>query len=173
MKLLAISCNNCGAPLEVPEKTKFVTCRFCESQLQVHHTNSTAYTEVLEALERKTTQIADDVASLKIQNSLLQADRDWENLKQKYMVKGKDGYLSVPTKVGTLFGAVFGVCFGLIWTVVAGAMTGGVFAIFGLIFIGVVIAGSINSYNKAEQFEAAQKQYRSKRLDLISQEQQQ
>ena len=40
-KLLNLSCNHCGAPLQVPEETKYLTCTYCSSRLQVEHSGGT------------------------------------------------------------------------------------------------------------------------------------
>jgi Flp pilus assembly protein TadB len=78
MKLITLSCNQCGAPLEVPEETRFLTCRFCTSLLAVEHSESAVYTRVLEALERQTSELAHDVKAMKLQQELEQLDRSWE-----------------------------------------------------------------------------------------------
>ena len=57
MKLLALNCNRCGAPLEVPQKAKFITCTFCQTQLSIQRSGGAAYTEALEELGERTEQL--------------------------------------------------------------------------------------------------------------------
>ena len=33
MRLVSLNCNQCGAPLEVPEKVQFLTCGYCSARL--------------------------------------------------------------------------------------------------------------------------------------------
>ena len=66
MTPLKLTCNQCGAYLEVPEETRFLTCTDCSSQLEVHRSASTAYTEVLEAN-----------ATAKRELELEKLDREW------------------------------------------------------------------------------------------------
>ena len=66
MKHIYLTCNKCGASLEVPEATRFLTCTACSSQLEVHRSGSTAYTEVLEAVE-----------PVKLDLELEKLDREW------------------------------------------------------------------------------------------------
>ncbi|MFM7607050.1 MAG: hypothetical protein ACKO8Z_17870 [Prosthecobacter sp.] len=33
METLFVSCNHCGAPLQIGKGTRFVTCQFCQSNL--------------------------------------------------------------------------------------------------------------------------------------------
>ena len=70
MKLLALNCNRCGAPLEVPQKAKFITCTFCQTQLSIQRSGGAAYTEALEELGERTEQLVDDVEVLKLQGEL-------------------------------------------------------------------------------------------------------
>ena len=48
MELISVSCNHCGAPLEVPPGANYVTCAHCGSRLAVKRTGSAVYTELLE-----------------------------------------------------------------------------------------------------------------------------
>jgi len=66
MMPLKLTCNQCGESLEVPEETRFLTCTACSSQLEVHRSGSTAYTEVLEAAE-----------PVKLELELEKLDREW------------------------------------------------------------------------------------------------
>jgi LSD1 subclass zinc finger protein len=102
MKLLALNCNRCGAPLEVPEKAKFVTCTFCQTQLAVQRSGGAAYTEALEKLDERTEQIADDVEILKLQAELDRLDREWTSGRERYMRADNNGVMSVPTRAGAL-----------------------------------------------------------------------
>lgn len=47
MTLLSVSCNHCGAPLQITEETKFVTCLHCDHQLAVKHSDSAIFTGVI------------------------------------------------------------------------------------------------------------------------------
>lgn len=31
MRLISVNCNHCGAPLEVAEEVRFVTCAYCKT----------------------------------------------------------------------------------------------------------------------------------------------
>jgi uncharacterized Zn finger protein (UPF0148 family) len=64
MEILSMSCNKCGAPLQVPTGTNFVTCTYCKSALAIHRTGNAAYTEVLAGIDRKTDQILEHVEAI-------------------------------------------------------------------------------------------------------------
>ena len=125
MKLLALNCNRCGAPLEVPEKAKFVTCTFCQTQLSVQRSGGAAYTEALEKLDERTEQIADDVEILKLQAELDRLDREWTSGRERYMRTNQEGVMSVPNRSAAVIGMIISIVGGLAFTIISSTMTGG------------------------------------------------
>ena len=79
MPVVSVSCNHCGAPLEVAESPRFVTCRHCGSRLKIEHGQGAAYTEVLEELQATQREMADDIETLRLQNELERVDREWSD----------------------------------------------------------------------------------------------
>jgi hypothetical protein len=182
VKLLSVSCQHCGGPLEVPARVTQITCQFCGARLQVQRSGNAVFTETLDQLAQQTGRIADNTEYIRLQNELERLDREWMLEKERYMVRGKDGELSVPSKTASVVGAVIVVGFGLFWTIVAAGMTGaffrmggggfgaigGIFPCFGLVFIGLGIATSIHHFSKASDFELRQRQYHHARQRLLS-----
>ena len=78
MKVLDLNCNQCGAPLEVPAKARFVTCSFCNTRLQIQHQGAAAYTEVLEEMSGDIQQIRRDVAIQRL-------DQEWMIKRERYV----------------------------------------------------------------------------------------
>jgi uncharacterized Zn finger protein (UPF0148 family) len=166
MKLLALNCEHCGAPLEVPPKVRFVACNYCSARLEVHRSGSSAYTEVLETIDTRTEQIARDVEYLKRQKELEDLDRAWTLERAKYMVRGNDGELSVPSKGSSaVIGSVV-VAFGIFWTITAGALFPPM-AIFGVLFVGFAIFAVVSGVRKAEEYERRHRLYEQKRRALL------
>lgn len=75
MSLLSLTCNHCGAPLSVPEETRFVTCQFCAAQLEVKHEGNAVFTHVA-SIDRSAADIARNLETIRLQNELEQLDRD-------------------------------------------------------------------------------------------------
>jgi uncharacterized Zn finger protein (UPF0148 family) len=166
MKLLAINCNHCGAPLEVSPKARYVTCSYCDSRLEVHRSGSAAYTEVLDSIDDRTEKIAKDVEYLKLQSDLEQLDRQWTTDRQQYMIRGKEGQLHVPGSTGGVVATVLVVLFGLVWTMIAGAMFPPM-ALFGLIFIGFAVFTAVSGMKKAEGYRRRQQHYERQRREVL------
>jgi hypothetical protein len=93
MTALTLTCNQCGASLEVPEETRFLTCTACSYRLEVHRSDDAAYTEVLEVT---------DSAKLELELERLKADRVTE--KERH---GSVGTLSL-LQHGTLLAMIVG-----------------------------------------------------------------
>ena len=54
MTLIPVACHSCGAPLEVSDEARFVTCRHCGMQLVVKSNDGAAWTQQIEAIEERT-----------------------------------------------------------------------------------------------------------------------
>jgi DNA-directed RNA polymerase subunit RPC12/RpoP len=65
MQLTPVNCNHCGASLEIPSAARFVTCRYCNSQLQVHRSETTITTEVLQRIDQNTASMAEDLQAIR------------------------------------------------------------------------------------------------------------
>lgn len=166
MNLVSVSCNNCGAALNVPEKTKFVTCNYCKSQLKVQSSGETYYTEILDEIR----DVADDVETIKLQNRLERLDREWEMQRRSFMVRDNDGTESVPTTGGSIVGMLVIVGFGLFWT--TGTINAGappLFSFLGVVFIITGIFKFISSSSKASNYQVVKQQYDAKPRQLLNQ----
>ena len=162
MELLSLACGHCGAPLQVPEGTRYVTCGYCSSKLEVHHSGGAIYTEVLEALQKRTEEIANDVEILKLQNELERIDREWQTDRESCMIRGKDGSLSEPSPVvGTV---VFTVLIGIaiVWMIAAASQSSPT-AFFGLVVIAIAFFSFLYNLGKSRQFAEKKQRYELRR----------
>ena len=67
IEAVKLSCNHCGANLEVAHDTRFVTCTYCDTQLEVRRKHGAAFTRIKQSvrkLERRTKKLAREVARL-------------------------------------------------------------------------------------------------------------
>lgn len=169
MKLLTLSCNECGAPLEVPAETKFVTCGYCSARLSVQRTGSAVYTEVLEKIGQQTDRLVQEVETLKLQNELARIDREWSDRREGLMARDKRGNRHVPSVVGSVIVAIIMAVFGIFWTTSAAAAGApGVFPLFGLIFVLLAIGIGIGGCVKAVNYSEAESEYQRERSGLLS-----
>lgn len=176
--LLSFSCNNCGAALEAPEKTNFITCNYCKSRLAVKCSTSAVYTEVIEEIREKVTDIHEDVEVIRLQNELERIDREWELEKTDYMVRTKAGHLVLPS-LG--FGAVVPGALAIIGGLILLGLFNGteshsfggpplLFRLFPLTFviIGIcTIIGGLSGKVKHGQYQVALQRYQTRRQQVV------
>lgn len=167
MRLETIACNQCGAPLTVPEAAQFVRCNHCSASLAVRRSESVTYTEVVEKLVEHTSKLAEQVAHLRYQAELARIDGDWDRERQRHLVSQKNGAPTEPTYGGAVFGGVAMAVVGILAAILGGSGPGGGgFALFG---IGAVMLGAfaaIFGWHKAAEFERARKRYKARRARL-------
>lgn len=167
MKLVTINCNECGAPLEAPKKTKFLTCGYCSAQLKISHSGGASYSEVLESVDERTSRIADDVERLKIESELERVDREWHDERESLKIRNKHGYASVPSETGGILGMIIAVVFGIFWMSQASAMGApSIFPMFGFVFIVVGVIAGLNCMSKAKKYKSGKSEYERRRRKL-------
>ena len=167
MNLLSVRCNHCGAPLEVAESARYVTCQFCNSQLSVQRTGTAVSTEVLGEIAQNTERMAENLEIIRIQNDITALDREWEMEREKYMIRGENGAVTEPgSGVATIFFSVIAICFGVFWMVSVSNMGGGNFSLFGLFFIVAAFGNMVGGVSKANGLRAARGNYAERHLAL-------
>jgi DNA-directed RNA polymerase subunit RPC12/RpoP len=75
--LIALSCNHCGAPLDLPSSTRFATCAHCGSRLVVSETGGAWVTVVLDELTAKTDRLGGALRELQLRDELERLDAEW------------------------------------------------------------------------------------------------
>lgn len=91
MKVITLSCNQCGAPLEVSKRAQYVTCNFCTARLQIKHEDGSSWTEEVEELRS-------EVKNLKTREAVREYDQRWVEARKQYMNRNKKGEYSAPSK---------------------------------------------------------------------------
>lgn len=169
LKIVDVSCNHCGATLQVDEKTRFVTCSYCHSRLAIQRSDSAVFTEVLEKIEENTGHMAENLEVIKLQNELEQVDREWMMSRENLMVSGENGSRSEPTSAGGVIMILFGVIGGGAWTIfaVSAVHAPAIFPLFGLVFIAAMVFGGISMIGKSGRLDAVRRQHEMRRGDLI------
>ncbi|MBN1516753.1 hypothetical protein JXA32_09315 [Candidatus Sumerlaeota bacterium] len=182
MKLQSMQCNNCGATLEVPESTRFLTCNYCNSKLSVHREGSASYTEVLEKIEQRTEKIDENLEIIKLQHELERLDREWESGKRQYMVKDDKDYKMPDEIIGKpnkIVSVIAGVVFLAIFSIVALTIFGGMRSMnapflvtlvpLGMIVFVIlaVVSSAFSTSNRLGKFQSAKTQYDVEREQVL------
>ena len=173
MKITRVCCQGCGANLEVDETIRFVTCNYCQARLEVVHDASTTHTRVLEEIREDTRRMVDNLRVIELQNDLERLDREWENRKESFMVRGKNGHSYLPSTIGSTVGGIVAGILGLAMLGLIVSSTGPAngmlmpFGCFGLLVAGVGIFGSISGLSKARAYREQLEEFQAARHLLI------
>ena len=170
MEMISVRCNHCGAPLDVKTQTRFVTCQFCNSQLEIKRTDSSIFTEEVEKLARNTDRMADSLEVIKLQNEIEQLDREWSTKLAEAAPSGKRG--GPQTTGGAIFGLVFAVFFAFVCFGIAsiGGSMGGPGEVISMVPIGMgifAIVAAIINLAKTNSLDQSRGDYKRKRDELM------
>jgi len=166
-RLVTVACNQCAAPLRVPEDATFVTCKHCDAQLAVHQTDSARYTEQLDELKEQTAELADEVRQLKGNRELNWLAHRWKRRRADLGIKLGDGPRFIPTKatawciagVAVVLGAS-SILTGLLGSGSPQLIGGGALALC----LGLGLAGYV--FYKAAEYDRAYQLYRHQRRNV-------
>ncbi|WDI44080.1 hypothetical protein [Bremerella sp. P1] len=171
MNLIALNCRNCGAPLQVPDDLKHVTCMHCGTQLAIVHEGGAAYTEKLEELSERTEQIEDKLDELHRQQKLAALDREWDNAQEGFKVRRKDGSTYLPSKTGSVLSGVGGIGIAVFIMIMGVGMSGKsgpgqVIVLFGVVAVLLSVGATVWGYYRADAYEKAKRRYESRRRQI-------
>lgn len=162
--LESLSCNSCGAPLQVPQSANFVTCHHCQTQLAIRRTPSASYTEQLEGLSRKTDELSAQIRHLAWQNELATIDREWEQEQQRHMINGKHGKRLPNPGVATITGGALAVLGGLLF--LGGLVNGAPQLLIGIVMAVVGVGAAFYEHNKSRDYRAARARHLRRRASV-------
>ncbi len=177
MELTQVSCNGCGAALQVPEGARFITCRYCNASLEIKRTESAIYTETLQRIDQRTAEMVEDLNAIRHEHEVERLDREWAERCVGLMSRNKDGTTSAPSMLGGIMIMIVMGGFGLFWTIMAFSITGAgremgapagisVFPLFGVLFIIVAVVLGLASIFKALRYQQEQREYQRQREEM-------
>jgi hypothetical protein len=165
MDTISVRCNSCGAPLETGAQARFVTCKFCNSQLEIKRTDSSIFTQEISRIAQRTEQMADNLEAIKLQNEIEMLDRE----------AARSLISATPQKAGGRAGGALGLGFSIFFVIVAIMMAAmaashGAPALFPLVFVGIGIFGllaGIMGFAKSCSVSGQQNNLQQRRDELI------
>jgi DNA-directed RNA polymerase subunit RPC12/RpoP len=171
METVSVRCNHCGASLKAGEQTRFITCQFCNSQLEIKRTDTSIFTEEIQQIAQTTRQMAGSLDVIELQNEIERLDREWTA--SNPVSYNKDGQ---PIRTTSSGGAAFGLVFAIIFAIVCFSMAGftssiGAPGIFPLIPVGMgifAIVAGIMGIAKANDYQSRNADYQGRRAAMLA-----
>lgn len=169
METISVRCNHCGAPLDVGTQTRFVTCQFCNSQLEIKRTDSSVFTEEVEKIARNTDKMAESLEAIQIQNEIERLDREWNSQLAESSPSDRRG--GPQTTGGAIFGLVFAVFFAVVCFSMAGAAgSHGAPGIFSMVPVGMgifALVAAVMALVKTSSIDQSRTDYQQNRNELL------
>jgi hypothetical protein len=128
---VSVRCQSCGSPLGVADDVRFVTCGYCNSELEILRDHDTVHSRAIGEMKKQITEANSRLKVMEIKMELERLEKIWEEEKLKYMVIHKNGSMDRPDDFGInalpmAMGALGLVCF------IASFITEGVLALPGV-----------------------------------------
>ena len=174
MNTLSVRCQHCGAPLQIGDDLRFITCTYCKASLEVVRDDSTVHTRVLDEIRENTTVTREKLEVLDLQNEIERVDREWEMAREGFVVHGKNGSRSMPSTGGAVTGMIVGCIVGGLMLAmmssspIPSSSAGSFFLLVPMIMIVLSLIGGFSGLAKAERYKAAEADHLSKRQILLN-----
>lgn len=149
---------------------RFVTCTFCNSQLEVKRSESAVFTEEITRIADNTQQMAGSLEIIELQNEIERLDREW--IAGNPVSFDKHGR---PIDRTSTAGSVFGLMFSIFFAIVAFSMAGfaasnGAPGIFALVPVGMGIFALVAGFmgiGKANEYQSRRRDYEQVRNSML------
>ena len=167
MKVTKVCCQSCGADLQVDETIRYVTCNYCQCQLEVVHDSTVTHTLKLDKIERTTDQLAKKLRLIELQNDVEHIDREWDKFRAAVLSRDNQGQLCEPSSSGSIMVGIFGIGSGVLWIIFCASNGSPAWALAGLVIIGIAICLMKDGGKKAEIYRIQRYRYESARKSLL------
>ncbi len=167
MKMIALTCTQCMAPLDVPLKNSCVQCNYCGTA--IHFSTPPDQTEKKEDVKEESEE------EIQIRLEIEKLDKEWEAYRRQFLFNEFSGEYEIPDEkkcfhmmVGIqYFGILFSVGFFSIWTI--GRIPMGLFlsGIGFILFLVICYLIASKKKKKAIIYQASLEKYHKLRLQLL------
>ncbi len=123
MKMFALTCSQCHAPLDFPAESKNIKCEYCGTAIHISTPSENVKSE------NKPVDESEEIKS--VRQEIDKLDREWEQFRSQFLTKGEDGEYEVPDQKAILHTMVGMKYIGI---VIAGFVMVGFFSTFSSIF---------------------------------------
>jgi hypothetical protein len=109
MKVVALSCPQCGGSQDVSDDQRTVECRYCRTMLRVERSASGELERLLIEAQEENAELLLENQMLEIQNALHRLENAWEERRERYLIRTKNGSFEPTKALGWMF-VFFGGC---------------------------------------------------------------
>jgi hypothetical protein len=160
----SLSCNHCGALLEVPEGTRYATCAPCASRLAIHRTATAWYTEELDSPPTHLSP-AQRERLRRLRDELQRVDREWKDCTQALADRTAGGAAPLATEAAVVLNGIVPAIGIAVLTFVVGLFSPVLFFI-GVMLIAAALMNTARIYGKAREYRDEEADYQRRRAAI-------
>jgi len=168
----SLRCQNCGSPLQVNDDVRFITCNYCNSELEIVRDASTTHTQVLKNIEQNSEATVQKLDVIEIQNEIERLDREWEMFREAHTQRRRlrpDGSTYEPSALYWIFVAFAGSLFLVFWIATTLKMGAPImFPLFGVLLLVVIWFMAYKGLSTLSARSTARATYETKRAELLA-----
>jgi hypothetical protein len=162
VRLFAVTCGRCGAPLDVPTDAASITCEYCRAPLLIERRDGVPTSTVADHASPPPPGAAAEPRSPELDR----LDQQWLRERQQFMIRGREGELRVPNRPAAIAGAAMTTLLGLFVMQRADETR---FKILAGVFVALAVVTGAIAFLRAHRFDKARETYRARRRELLSQ----
>lgn len=166
MKVVALTCPQCGGGQDVTDERPLVECRYCRTTLRVERSATGELERLLSYAQEESAELAFENRKLRLQNEIHRLDGAWEARRQSLLITTKHGTREPSSLWGSVVAFIGGCLFlaGFLTLFMAGSPQIVQFALLG--FGAVVTIGGISEQGAGRRFERERADYKRNRAQL-------
>jgi hypothetical protein len=166
MKVVALSCPQCGGTQEVPAQDEFLVCTYCQARLKVTRDDKGWLMKLLDETQRENRKLEAENEVLRLENAIKDLGKRWETLRETFLIKTKHG-MREPTGAWGWGQVIAAIGFPLIlWTAVEIRSKESEFLIFAIVGCAILVMRGWSEILSAREFAAARNSYELRRAGL-------
>jgi hypothetical protein len=121
MKVVALTCPQCGGSQDVSDDQRILECRYCRTTLHVERSVSGEIERLLIEAQEENSELLMENRMLEVQNALHRLEKAWEERRERYLIHTKNGTFEPKVALGWVL-VLLGVCVLVIALVVTEAL---------------------------------------------------
>lgn len=171
MKLLALVCPSCGAPISVPESANHLTCEYCEVLLTVERSGGGGGIVSLHEMSERTARMEETLRKIRLEQELQALSRRWAKERRQFFYRDYQGERLHTGAAGVYGGFVAGFA-GLMFLFIGATLGEETLRNVGILVVvlGITmgIAGHRWGLRQREAYGRALRRYRKRREEVIA-----
>jgi len=169
MRIYALKCSTCGAPIEVSARRRLAKCPYCESHLVIVRDDEGAHAETQGKPDDPIWLKRDDERAIELRRRIRDLDEQWITDRMRFIRTRADGRYFIDTAIAEIYTWAFVLVAGLLTPLVTWAMKlPWLIALVGALPLGYVLWAMEEDRTSGRDYRSLRSEYEQQRNDLFN-----